>query len=96
MRDIRAGTANHAGWFRLHEKLKISLVTKKELKGKSSTIVLTKKFEKEDIRRACKIISYISNIATQYVANITPVKIPRTTLPMETRLSVNDLRLTFP
>lgn len=42
MRDIRAGTANHAGWFRLHEKLKISLITNKELKGKSSTIVLTK------------------------------------------------------
>lgn len=41
MRDIRAGTANHAGWFHhLHEKLKISLVTNEELKGKSGTIVL--------------------------------------------------------
>lgn len=39
MRDIRAGTANHAGWFHLHEKLKISLVTNEELKGKSGTIV---------------------------------------------------------
>jgi len=42
MRDIRAGTANHAGWFRLHEKLKISLVTNEELNGKSDTIIFTK------------------------------------------------------
>lgn len=41
MRDIRAGTANHAGWFHLHEKLKISLVTNEKLKGKSGTIIFT-------------------------------------------------------
>lgn len=79
MRDIRAGTANHAGWFHhLHEKLKISLVTNEELKGKSGTIVLV-----EELPGGGGIIKDMQNC----FAHRDIMKIIRTALPAETQLS---------